>query len=130
MKFNEVHILIIDDSPMTRSIIKQCLIKFGTYNVFEADNGMAGIEMVEACRPDLILCDLSMEPINGFEFVSLLRKQKKANVRNIPVIILTTHDEETYVTKATGLDIQGYLLKPISPNILGERITQVMDKIK
>lgn len=126
LDFSTLSILTIDDSAMIRKIVRQILTGFGVQQVFEAENGMAGLDMAVKQYLDLILCDLSMEPINGFEFVEFLRKHKNENVRNTPVVILTVHNEENFVAKASGLKINGYLLKPIVPRVLRQRVIQVV----
>jgi DNA-binding response OmpR family regulator len=62
--------------------------------------------------------------------VRVLRSHKNEAVRHVPVIILTVHDESTFVNKAGDMEIDGYLLKPISPDILERRIRQVLSRTK
>jgi two-component system chemotaxis response regulator CheY len=127
---NELHILLIDDSAMTRMVVGQMLVNFGVRQIYEAPDGMTGLHMLESYCPDIILCDLSMEPVDGFEFVQILRSHKNEAARHVPVIILTVHDEETFVNKAGAMEIDGYLLKPIAPDILEKRICQVLSRAK
>lgn len=129
MQISDLQVLIIDDSPMTLSVVKQILNTFGTYHVYEAGDGMSALELVATCNPDLILCDLNMEPMNGFDFVQHLRSDRDNPAHDTPVIFLTSHAEPEMVTKAKGLHIHGYLLKPISPRTLTERIMQVIKRL-
>ncbi len=130
MNLQGLHIVIIDDAPMTRTVVKQILLNLGTSNVYEAEDGLAGLQLVESCRPDVILCDLSMEPVNGFEFVKFLRGHKSESLRKTPVIILTSHGERQMVSDAAELRIDGYLLKPIAPKLLADRIQNVMQDLQ
>ena len=130
MNLQGLHIVIIDDAPMTRTVVKQILFNLGTSNVYEAEDGMSGLQLVESCRPDIILCDLGMEPVNGFEFVKFLRGHKSETLRKTPVIILTSHGEREMVNDAAQLQIDGYLLKPIAPKLLDERIQNVMQRLQ
>ncbi len=130
MNLKGLHIVIIDDAPMTRAVVKQILSNLGTSNVYEAEDGMSGLQLVESCRPDIILCDLSMEPVNGFEFVKFLRGHKSESLRDTPVIILTSHGETEMVNNAAQLRIDGYLLKPIAPKLLADRIQNVMQDLQ
>ena len=127
---NSLQVLVIDDSAMTRQIIAQVLVNFGICHVIQAENGVCGAEFVESLRPDLILCDLNMEPIDGFEFIAMLRKNEDAKIRQTPVIVLTSHDEEDMVKKAAELKIEGYLLKPIAPKALAKSIDKALKKVK
>lgn len=123
---SKIHILTIDDSPMVRTIVKQILIGMGFAEIYQAPDGMAGLRVVERHPIDLILCDLSMEPINGFEFVRFLRNFERKNLKELPVIILTMHGEQGHVERASDLDIDAYVLKPIVPKVLEERVLQVL----
>jgi CheY-like chemotaxis protein len=71
-----------------------------------------------------------MEPIDGFEFIAMLRKNKDAKIRETPVIVLTSHDEEDMVKKAAGLKIEGYLLKPIAPKALAKSIVKAIKRVR
>ncbi len=127
---NSLLVLVIDDSAMTRQVIAQILGNFDVCDVIEAENGVRGIESVESLRPDLILCDLNMEPMDGFEFIAMLRKNKNAKIRETPVIVLTSHDEEDKVKQAAGLKIEGYLLKPIAPKALARSIDKALKRVR
>lgn len=128
MKFSDLKILTIDDSAMMRKLITEMMINFGVNRdrIFQAEDGMAGLESMECNDIDVILCDLGMEPMDGFEFIRMLRNHERDELRTLPVIVLTVHDEDNYVTKATALPIDGYLLKPIAADTLKQRITQVL----
>ena len=128
MVFDNLSVLVIDDSRFMRTIVKQMLVDFGASDIYEAADGMSGLEMVSKIFVDLILCDLSMEPIDGFEFVRFLRNHQSRALQEIPVIILTVHGEQEFVTKANEERIDGYLLKPISRELLRSRIVAVMEQ--
>ena len=130
MKFNNLKILTIDDSPMIQTIIKNILISYEVdrNNIYQAGDGAAGLVLAEQKNLDVILCDLSMEPMDGFEFVKRLRSHPNEQIRDKPVIVLTVHGEQAVVAKAGKLAIDGYMLKPISPVTLRQRITQVLSK--
>lgn len=130
MKFSDLRILTIDDSAMMRTIIMNMLISFDVERdrIFQASDGLDGLETVECNQVDVILCDLGMEPADGFEFIRMLREHERKELRALPVVILTMHDEEAFVTKAATLRIDGYLLKPIASDRLKHRIVQVLQK--
>ena len=86
---NENYLLVIDDDESNRSMLQRILESEG-FTVSVAENGKAGIEQVNKCKPALIFLDIRMPIMNGFEFVEALRKN--ADWRNIPVITVTGHD--------------------------------------
>jgi len=130
MNFRELTVLIIDDSTFIRDLVKTLLQGLGVRKVLEASDGISGLGIVSKKKVDLILCDLSMEPMSGFGFVEALRNLESEELQEIPIIILTVHDEANYVEQAIKDGVDGYLLKPISGKKLEERIVQVLKSKK
>jgi two-component system chemotaxis response regulator CheY len=126
MNFADLSILVIDDSKFIRDTVRRMLRTIGVGIIRLAPNGMRGLELVTKEKFDVVLCDLSMEPINGMRFVEFLRKHDKQSLRETPVIILTMHNEKEIVEKAIDQGIDGYLLKPVSIKTIKERIEQVL----
>ncbi len=88
-------VLIIEDDPATRDMLRRTLEKEG-WQVAEAQNGRVGLEALSRAEPDLILLDLMMPEMDGFEFMDALRQREDG--RGIPVVVITTKDltEEDY----------------------------------
>lgn len=126
INFDDLSVLVIDDSKFIRDTVRRILRSIGVSKIRMAPNGMAGLNMVSQDQFDIVLCDLSMEPINGMRFVEFLRKHENAKLRDLPVIILTMHNEQEIVKKAIEQGIDGYLLKPVSIKSIKERIEQVL----
>jgi len=126
INFDELSVLVIDDSKFIRDTVRRILRSIGVSKIRMAPNGMTGLKMVSQEQFDVVLCDLSMEPINGMRFVEFLRKHENAKLRDLPVIILTMHNEKEIVKKAIEQGINGYLLKPVSIKSIKERIEQVL----
>ncbi len=122
----EPTLLIIDDSPTSRSEIRQILRQGGICREFhEAADGISGLKMALAQSVDLILCDLEMPGMDGFKFLAM--KNSREELRDVPVIILTSHEKQE--TKIRGLE-QGasdYLTKPFDS---GELIARVRVQLK
>ena len=85
-------VLIVDDSPTEAHVLKGMLEKNG-FEVETAENGTEGIERAKALKPDLILMDVVMPGLNGFQATRQLTKDPETS--EIPVIIVTTKDQET-----------------------------------
>lgn len=122
--FSNCNILVIDDEPMFRDILVEILHEVGVNTIFEADNGQAGLDTIAAAgrHADLIICDLTMPNMDGFEFVAKLRDHEDSNIASIPVLILTGHIEQENVEKAVELGIHGYLKKPILIDTLVQKM--------
>lgn len=104
------HILIVDDSPTEIHILKSMLAKCG-YNVLVAQSGEEGIETAKSHKPDLILMDVVMPGINGFQATRELSKAPET--AHIPVIIVTTKDQQTDRVWATRQGAKDYIVKPV-----------------
>lgn len=108
-------VLVIEDTADNRQIVNDLLSAAG-YEVVEAVDGAAGVAKAAECRPDLILMDIQLPVIDGYE--ATRRIKADASLAHIPVIAVTSYalsgDEEK--TKASGCD--GYIAKPFSPREL------------
>ena len=108
-------ILVIEDEPENRLLIGLVLRNEG-YDVLEAEDGTAGLVAAERHRPDLILLDVMMPGINGFEVYE--RLQQHPCLRAIPVLMLTALAQRAEMERAVEMGVAGYLTKPFEPNDL------------
>ncbi|MBI2240780.1 MAG: response regulator [Magnetospirillum gryphiswaldense] len=122
--FASLKILVIDDQEFVRTIVKKMLQQLGTGTVLEAQDGVSGLDSVRDNRPDLVICDIQMRPMDGFGFVRQLRASD--DVGTTPVIMLTAHTDAATIARAKDLDIGAFLAKPVLPPALREKITQVL----
>jgi Response regulator containing a CheY-like receiver domain and a GGDEF domain len=95
-------VLIIEDDPATREMFRRILAKEG-WAIAEAENGRVALERLAEARPDLILLDLMMPEMDGFQFIQELRSQSEW--RQIPVVVVTAMD----LTSADRLQLNGYV---------------------
>jgi twitching motility two-component system response regulator PilH len=113
-------VLIVDDSPTEAHVLKGMLEKNG-FEVETAENGTEGIERAKALKPDLILMDVVMPGLNGFQATRQLTKDPETS--EIPVIIVTTKDQETDRVWGLRQGAKDFLSKPISEKTLMEKIS-------
>jgi two-component system chemotaxis response regulator CheY len=116
-------VLLIDDDDAHRLILRHALTKAANAAVFEARNGVEGLRMMESVGPDLILLDLWMPVLNGHGFLERIRSEQKWS--EVPVIIMSAMRDKDLVQKLMKLKITDYLLKPITPVQLVERIAKL-----
>jgi two-component system chemotaxis response regulator CheY len=119
-------LLIVEDDPMTRALLRRMLQQIGFSSVAEAADGEVGFQEIVIRRPHLVLCDVHMEPVDGFELVRRIREFRLASIRDTPIIMLTADAHEATVTTARGLQVQGYLTKPVDIDILRDRLEAVL----
>lgn len=113
-------ILIVDDETRMRRFIQMNLDLEG-YRSIEASNGLEAIERVRDDLPDLVLLDVMMPELDGFEALQYIRETS-----TVPVIMLTVHNEESDKIKGLELGADDYITKPFSPRELASRIKAVL----
>lgn len=114
------HLLVVDDSPQITDLLQQYLQGQG-FSVDAAGDGAAGLTRLQERRPDLILLDVMMPGMDGFEFMRRLRPR-----HDIPVIFLTARLDEVDLLTGFGLGADDYLTKPFSMSELLARVHAVL----
>ena len=128
MKFRDVppprSALVIDDEEPARKMVAQILEKEG-WNVIQAENGLVAMEKMAETKPDLILLDLIMPQMNGYEFVAELHKNSKW--QSIPIVVVTASD----VTIEDRVRLDGYVEKVLPKRALTEEalLAEIRDVI-
>jgi CheY-like chemotaxis protein len=120
-------ILIVEDSPLNRKLVEAVLRPHG-YRLLIAVDGEEAIEMATRERPDLILMDIQLPKVSGYDATKTLRSQPET--AHIPIVALTAHamaDERERVM-AAGCD--GYITKPIDTRAFPGRVRQYLDSRK
>ncbi len=112
-------ILVVDDSPTERAFMEGLLKKQG-YQVLLAESGEVAIERAKNDQPDLILMDVVMPGLNGFQATRAITREEKT--KHIPVIICTTKDQETDKIWGLRQGAKDYITKPVSETGLLEKI--------
>ncbi len=117
-------ILLIDDEKDFLYFIKKDFEQGGAFKVLTASNGREGIELAIHQRPDIIILDILMPIMGGFEVLKLLKGNK--DTTTIPVIMMTAIDNNEAKDKAAGLYVEDYIVKPVSLSELRTKIESVL----
>jgi len=119
-----MNVLIIDDEELIRSVVKEyCLNE--SYNVFEANNGIEGLDIIEKENIDIIVLDVMMPKMDGYTFFTKMKEKY-----NIPTIVLSARGEEYDKLFGFSVGIDDYLTKPFSPRELIARIKAILKRTK
>lgn len=122
-------ILIIEDEKHTRHIIHGMLTQLGFERIDQAENGEDGFSELLRTRPTVVLCDIHMEPTGGIEFLTKLRALANPSLKVTPVIFLTADIHEETVLQAKKIGADGYIVKPVAPILLQQRLDVVLKKL-
>jgi twitching motility two-component system response regulator PilH len=117
------NVLIVDDSPTEVHVLKG-ILEQGGHAVSSADNAEAGIKAAKASKPDVILMDVVMPGMNGFQATRALTKDPET--QHIPVIIVTTKDQETDRVWGMRQGAKDFVTKPVESNDLLAKVQAVL----
>ena len=119
-------ILVVDDIPLNVLLVKKMLQPLG-FETSEAEDGVVAMEKIEADKPDLILLDLMMPRMDGFEVLRRLRASD--DTKSIPVIILSALNSNDDVAKGISMGAEDYITKPIIMDRLQSSVIKQLNKL-
>ncbi len=117
-----MNILIVDDEKLLRDVVKEYCLN-DNYNVYEAENGLEALQVLEKENIDLIVLDIMMPKMDGYTFFKQMKEKE-----NIPTIVLSARGEEYDKLLGFDLGIDDYLTKPFSPRELMARIKAILKR--
>jgi CheY-like chemotaxis protein/Tfp pilus assembly pilus retraction ATPase PilT len=112
-------VLIADDEPITRTLVKLLLERDG-YSVLEAQNGEEGVELAVRHIPSLIVMDLNMPKMNGYEAIAQIRRVQ--GLETTPIVVVTMEDGARVAEHVLSLGADDYIMKPFEPAVLTARV--------
>jgi len=117
-------VLVADDQEPIRTMLKMSL-EFMGYEVAAAENGKALLALARERVPDLIITDVMMPEMTGYEALEELRKDEA--LAKVPVIVLTALEEASYQDKSASFGVVDHLVKPISLPVLKSKVKRVLE---
>lgn len=117
-----MRVLLIDDSKTMRGIQRSVLSQFDNIEIEEAADGQDGLSKAIAFQPDLILVDSNMPKMDGLTFVRTFRQTDKQT----PVIMVASESEKSRVVEAIKAGVNNYIVKPFTPDLLNQRISETL----
>jgi len=118
-------VMLVDDSKTMRNIQKGILTQLGYTELEEACDGLDALSKVGAFQPELLLVDWNMPNMDGLTFVKKFREQGN----KAPIIMVTTEAEKSRVVEAIKAGVNNYVVKPFTPDLLGERIKETLSRV-
>ncbi|MDR1612836.1 MAG: response regulator [Planctomycetota bacterium] len=117
-------VLIVDDYPAVRRAIRDIVVGLGL-EVAEAENGLEAQDILKNRDFDLIVSDLVMPEMDGFELTEALRASSRQ--RRVPIVIISTHDDAKYIFRALRLGADDYLIKPPTVEMVKIVLARIFD---
>jgi CheY-like chemotaxis protein len=121
-------LLIVDDNAHMRTIISYVARACGISNIEEASSGAEAFERMRSRKVDCATVDINMDPINGLEFVQMLRTSKDSPDPYLPVIMISAHSERSQVAAARDAGADEFLTKPVTAAALLKRLAAVVER--
>ena len=118
----KIVILAVDDTPENLDVVKGVL--GGDYVIKAAINGMIALKIAEKAPPDLVLLDIQMPGMDGFEVMNRLKAVETTS--GIPVIFLTGESDKEIRQRALGMGARGFVTKPIDAAVLNDTVTNIL----
>ncbi|HYC04677.1 MAG TPA: response regulator [Azospirillaceae bacterium] len=125
--FSKCSALVIEDQSFIRGVVVKILKQLSFGGIMEAEDGTVGLEIALDRRPDVIICDIEMAPMDGLTFLRELRK-KEDDRYAIPVMFLTNHADKDTVLKARDLGVNAFVAKPVTVAALREKLTILLQR--
>lgn len=111
-------VLIVDDVEVNRFVLRNIIEEMG-YQPILAENGVEALNILQGCLPDLILLDISMPEMDGFELARIVKND--VNAREIPIIFISAYDEVDEIVKGFEIGAEDYITKPFIPEVVKAR---------
>jgi len=128
LKYELLNILLVDDNRHMRAMLTAILRAVGVSNIFDANDGAEALQVLRRQDIDLVMTDLQMEPVDGIDFVRLLRNSPDSPCPMVPVIMITGHSTMRRVAEARDVGVTEFLSKPITARGVLQRIGLVVNQ--
>lgn len=126
-EFAGVSVLVVEDNDFVRDLVASQLKQIGFTRIRTAPDGDTALSICAEAPPGLMICDINMEPMNGFELIQRLRDKGLTGFNRVPTVMLSSHALPEFIDKARTLDVDAFLVKPVKKDALAERIRSVLN---
>ena len=120
-------VLIVDDHPAMRSLIRSVLVSFGVFNVQEAMSGSEGLASIRRNVPNIAIVDYDMAPMNGLEFVRRVRRDPDSPDPSLPILMTTGVPDQHQIFEIRDAGATDILSKPFAPNAFVRHVVSILE---
>ncbi len=125
--FDRLNVLTVDDNRNMRTLFESILLALGVRNIHEACDVKQAFHDLQYFQADIVITDWNMEPLNGLDFVRMVREGEDSPNPYVPIIMVTGHSELQRVCEARDAGVNEFLAKPISAKALYSRLVSIIE---
>lgn len=125
MADSKMKILVVDDFPTMRRIVRNILKQLGYENVVEAEDGTVALNVLKKEKVDLIISDWNMPQMSGIELLKAVRTTE--GLKDIPFLMVTAEGQKENVLEAVKCRVSNYIVKPFTPETLLEKLQKIFE---
>jgi two-component system, chemotaxis family, chemotaxis protein CheY len=104
-RFSSAKVLVVDDDPGARKVVRTLLMSNGVRTIYEAADGLTGLELIRTMTPDVVILDWEMPGLDGAGFVRMVRSPETFPLSAVPIIMLTGHSDRARVIEAIQIGV-------------------------
>lgn len=123
-----MNILVVDDFPTMRRIIRNLLGELGFSNIEEADDGATALPMLKTGKFDYLITDWNMPKMPGIELLKAVRADS-SNISKMPILLVTAEAKREQIVEAAQAGVNGYIIKPFTAGTLKEKLEKTMARV-
>lgn len=127
MRYDLIRLLLVDDNHYVRVMLAEILRAAGVTQIYEASDGAEALQLMRDHPIDVVMTDLSMQPLDGIDLVRLLRNSPDSPNQLTPVIMITGHSTLARVNEARDAGVSEFLAKPLTARGVLERLHQAIE---
>ena len=126
--FSELTVLVVDDYKYMRTLLSEVMSAFGFREVLSASDGQEAAELLRQQAVDVVFIDWNMPNLDGIAFTQGVRNGAYGKDPYLPIVMVSGYTEEGRIVEALNAGVHSYVLKPVTPEALGIRLSQIIEK--
>jgi CheY-like chemotaxis protein len=126
--YDHLRVLIVEDNNHMRTLLRSLMNALGIRQVIECTDGASAYAALRDRKPDFVLTDLSMKPVDGIEFTRMVRTAKDSPNPYVPIVMVTGHTERGRVEAARDAGVTEFIAKPITVQNLLLRVAEIVER--
>jgi two-component system, chemotaxis family, chemotaxis protein CheY len=121
---SNINIILIEDFPFMRRIIRNCLLELGFVNILEADDGSTGLDIINREKAELIISDYDLPDMSGIELLKVV--QSSDELKDIPFLMVMKETQADEIFNLLDPETQDFIIKPFTADMLGRKIEMLL----